>query len=91
MVKTKKIKIDKNLGYYLPLFNELGIKSSITPYFGGDLKLDHHHYLLEPTSELDLFKNSYARNVIFTVNHQQYFLNGSSLHQQDDLLEYESG
>lgn len=82
----KKINIDKNHGYYLPLFNLKGLKSSITPFFGGDLKLDHHHYAIEPTTEVSLFQNNLSRNVIFTVDGRQYFLNGQTSHQQKDTV-----
>lgn len=77
-------KIEYNQGYYLPMFNMHGLKSSITPFFGGDLKLDQHHYALQPVSELDLFSNTLSRNVIFTVNQKQYFLNGQTESQQTD-------
>ncbi len=87
MKKTFDIK--NNLGYYLPLFNLKGLKSSITPYFGGDLKLDQHHYALEPTTEVDLYNNIASRNIIFEVNGTLYFLNGQKEVQQSDDLTYE--
>jgi cellobiose phosphorylase len=90
-VTTKKIsKLSTNDGFYLPLFNLKGLKASITPFFGGDLKLDQHHYLLEPTTEIDLYSNIFSRNVIFDVNSKLYFLNGQTEHQQDDELIYET-
>lgn len=88
---TKRLKLEKNDGYYFPLFNLKGLRSSITPYFGGDLKLDQHHYALEPTTEVDLYHNISGRNVIFDVNDQLYFLNGQTEHQQQDELFYETG
>jgi len=87
MKKTFDIK--NNQGYYLPLFNLKGIKSSITPYFGGDLKLDQHHYALEPTTEVDLYNNISSRNIVFEVNGATYFLNGQTQMQQSDDLTYE--
>lgn len=87
MKKTFDIK--NNQGYYLPLFNLLGLKSSITPYFGGDLKIDQHHYALEPTTEVDLYHNIASRNIIFEVNGATYFLNGQTSIQQSDDLTYE--
>mgnify|MGYP001023969753 CR=1 FL=1 len=84
-------KIEYNQGYYLPLFNMSGLKSSITPFFGGDLKLDQHHYALEPASELSLYANSMSRNVIFTVNQKQYFLNGQTESQQTDEVYLTTG
>lgn len=85
----KTFDIKSNLGYYLPLFNLKGLKSSITPYFGGDVKLDQHHYALEPTTEVDLYNNIASRNIIFDVNGAQYFLNGQTSLQQSDELNYE--
>ncbi|NCU31640.1 MAG: hypothetical protein EOM23_01595, partial [Candidatus Moranbacteria bacterium] len=73
---TKKETFKKNKGYYFPLFNLKGLRSSITPYLGGDLKLDQHHYALEPTTEVDLYNNISSRNVIFVVDGVSYFLNG---------------
>lgn len=85
-VMEKKVKINKNYAQYMPLYNLKGLKSSITPFFGGDIKLDHHHYLLEPTTENDLFSNHMSRNMIFTIDDQMYFLNGDThLQQQDDV------
>jgi len=80
----KTIKITRNDGYYFPLFNLLGLRSSITPFFGGDLKLDQHHYALEPTTEKDLYVNLFSRNVIFDIDDHTYLLNGQTLLQQND-------
>lgn len=88
---TKKETFTKNKGYYFPLFNLKGLRSSITPYLGGDLKLDHHHYALEPTTEVDLYNNISSRNVIFTVDGVSYFLNGQTERQLNDQLTYETG
>lgn len=88
---SKKIVINKNNGMYLPLFNLKGLKASITPFFGGSLSLNHQSYLLTPTSELELYHNTYGRNVIFKVNGKLYFLNGNTLRQQDDEINYEYG
>ncbi len=90
MTTKKLISIKKNDGYYFPLFNLKGMKSSISPYFGGDLKVDYHHYALEPTSKVDLYSNIFSRNVIFDVNHKLYFLNGQTHIQQNDQLTYET-
>ena len=43
-------------GLYLPLAGEEGLKSSITPTFGGDSKTDQNHFLLEPVSIENLQK-----------------------------------
>jgi cellobiose phosphorylase len=85
----KIVKLSRNDGYYFPLFNLLGLRSSITPFFGGDLKLDQHHYALEPTTEVDLYSNIFSRNIIFEINQNKYFLNGQTHLQQNDKLTVE--
>ncbi|WP_441361398.1 GH36-type glycosyl hydrolase domain-containing protein [Acholeplasma laidlawii] len=85
----KKQWIKKNYGQYLPLYNLKQLKSSITPFFGGDIKTDHHHYLLEPTTENDLYDNHMSRNIIFTIDGEMYFLNGNTYLQQNDELHVE--
>lgn len=87
----KTIKIINNNGSYLPLFNLKGLKSSITPFFGGDLKTDHNHYFLEPTTDHNLYQNLMSRNVIFTVNGKKYYLNGQSPEQVPDDVYYTYG
>lgn len=49
-------------GLYLPLAGESGLKSSITPLFGGDSKTDQNHFLLEPVSIENLHNNRNTRN-----------------------------
>ena len=87
----RKEQLKKNDGYYFPLFNLHGMRSSITPYFGGDVKTDQHHYALEPTTEVDVYHNISSRNVVFSVDGAMYFLNGQTQLQQDDELFYETG
>ena len=88
----KNIKhIQSNDGLYYPLFNLKGLRSSITPFFGGDLKTDHHHYALKPTTQVDLFNDCFSRHVMFNVNGETFFLNGQSKQQQHDELIYETG
>lgn len=87
----KKIQITENDGYYFPLFNLKGLRSSITPYGGGDLKLDHHHYVLQPTSELDLYQHTMSRNLFVHVDGKPYLLNGERDYQQDDVVDVETG
>ena len=86
--QTKKLY--KNDGYYFPLFNLGGLRSSMTPYFDGDLKLDHHQYALTPVTEVDLFHHAHGRNVFFKVDGITYFLNGQTKHQEDDELIYQT-
>lgn len=88
----KKIqRINENQGYYFPLFNLKGYKSSITPYFDGDIKLNHHTYALSPTTEIDLFHHVFSRNVVISIKDDIYFLNGDTKLQQNDEVIYETG
>lgn len=47
---------------YFPTAGEDGIKSSVTPCFGGDSKLDQNTFLLEPVSSENLHNNKSSRN-----------------------------
>jgi cellobiose phosphorylase len=88
---TKRVfKLNKNDGFYMPLFNLKGLKSSISPFFAGDLKLDQHHYALEPTTEVDLYHPTFSRNIVFQIDDQMYFLNGQTQKQQADEITYET-
>ncbi|TNF08675.1 MAG: cellobiose phosphorylase [Bacillota bacterium] len=88
----KQIKhITQNDGTYYPLFNLKGLRSSITPFFGGDLKLDHHHFALKPTTQVDLFNDLFSRHVIIACDNEVYFLNGQTEKQQQDEVIYETG
>jgi cellobiose phosphorylase len=88
---TKRVfKLHKNDGFYIPLYNLKGLKSSISPYFAGDVKLDQHHYALEPTTEVDLYHPTFSRNVVFQIDNQMLFLNGQTSFQQQDELIYET-
>ena len=47
---------------YFPLASEAGLKSAVTPNFGGDCKLDQETFLLEPVSSENLHANRGTRN-----------------------------
>lgn len=47
---------------YFPLASEAGLKSAITPFLGGDAKIDQEHFLLEPVSVDNLHNNRSTRN-----------------------------
>ena len=47
---------------YFPVAGEQGIKSSVTPNFGGDSKLDQNAFILEPVSSENLHNNKSTRN-----------------------------
>ena len=82
----KVFKTDKNDGFYFPLYNLKGLKSSITPNMLGDIKIDYHHFLLPPISELGLYEST-GRHVIIYIDDIPYYLSGQSLNQQNDILE----
>lgn len=57
------LKQPENTNYlYFPLASETRIKSSVTPLFGGDAKLDQETFLLEPVSSENLHNNRAVRN-----------------------------
>lgn len=49
---------------YFPIAGEQGIKSSVTPSFGGDSKLDQNTFLLEPVSSENLHNNKSSRILV---------------------------
>lgn len=79
----RRFKLKNNSGLYFPLFNEVGLKSTITPNLLGSIKYDYHHYLTEPISEIGLYE-SYGRHVIFLIDDVFYYLSGKGVNQQDD-------
>lgn len=87
MTYKKVVKLNGNRGYYFPLFNEQGLRSSITPFMGGDVKINQHSFATAPISELDLFLHGLGRNVIFEIDQQLYYLNGQTERQQHDDVE----
>src|SRR5690554_2591135 len=91
MDKKTYIKIKRNQGYYLPLFNFNGAYSSLTPFFGGDFKTDYHHYALKPVNEMDLYNLEFSRNILFEVGGKTYKLNGQTVDQQNDEVTYHYG
>ena len=57
------IKQPENYNYlYFPVAGEKGIKSSVTPNLGGDIKLNQNAFLMEPVSVENLHNNRSVRN-----------------------------
>ena len=53
----------ENYSYlYFPVAGEGGIKSSLTPNFGGDIKINQNAFLMEPVSVENLHNNRSGRN-----------------------------
>ncbi len=78
---------------YMPLFNEHGIKSAITPSLAGDTKLDQFHYGLTPVSAEDLVHSLSGRNVFFNVDNQLWAISGKTPYQKlnNDVVTLEGG
>lgn len=55
-------------GLYFPIASENGIKSCVTPNFGGDAKWNQNAFLLEPVSIANLHNNRSVRNIWFNVD-----------------------
>ena len=77
---TFTINNPENTSYlYFPLASEKGLKSSITPNGGGDIKLDQSTFLLEPVSSENLHNNRSSRNFWITEDHKSaYSIFGTS-------------
>lgn len=64
---TFSVRNPENWNYlYFPIAGLKGLKSAVTPNFGGDAKLDQESFLLEPVSSENLHNNRSTRN--FWVN-----------------------
>ena len=73
----------ENYSYlYFPVANEQGIKSALTPNFGGDSKLDQNTFILEPVSAENLHNNRGVRNFWVKVDGQLWSAMGASARQE---------
>lgn len=60
---TFKMERPENYNYlYFPVAGEHGIKSSLTPNWGGDSKLNQNAFIMEPVSSENLHNNRSGRN-----------------------------
>lgn len=69
-------------GLYFPLAGLRGLKSAVTPDFGGDAKLDQEHFVLEPVSVENLHNNRSTRNFWCCVDGQCWSATGVSAQQE---------
>lgn len=67
---------------YMPLFNEHGILSAITPSLAGDVKLDQFNYGLTPVTSEDLMNGISGRNVFFLVDGDLWSMSGKTPFQK---------
>lgn len=73
----------ENYSYlYFPVANEQGIKSAVTPNFGGDCKIDQNAFLLEPVSAENLHNNRSVRNFWVKVGDTLWSAMGASAAQE---------
>ena len=73
----------ENYSYlYFPVANEQGLKSSVTPNFGGDCKIDQNTFLLEPVSVENLHNNRSVRNFWVKVGDTLWSAVGASAAQE---------
>src|SRR5690554_1598386 len=66
---------------YLPLVNQVGMISNVTPTFNGDAKADQNSFLLLPTSVEDLHNSRSARNFWLLVDGKAWSATGGSAQQ----------
>lgn len=66
---------------YLPLVNQAGMFSSVTPTLNGDAKADQNSFLLLPTSVEDLHNSRSARNFWVLVDGETWSVTGGSAEQ----------
>lgn len=72
---------------YLPLANEEGMMSSITPDLNGDCKTNHNTFLLEPVSSENLHNNKSSRNFWCVIDGKTpWSALGKSSKQQSNLF-----
>ena len=61
--ETFELNMPENYNYqYFPVAGEKGIKSALTPNFGGGSKRNQNEFLLEPVSVENLHNNRSTRN-----------------------------
>ena len=69
-------------GLYLPLASTVGLKSAVTPDFGGDAKTDQNHFLIEPKSIMDLSTDRDTRNFFLILKDGLWSVTGASAAQE---------
>ncbi len=85
-------------GLYLPVAGMTGLKSAVTPDFGGDAKLDQNHFLLAPKSVSNLHSDRDTRNFFCVFADELWSATGASAMQEaarftdaEDITELEAG
>ena len=69
-------------GLYLPLAGMKGLKSAVTPDFGGDAKVDQNHFLIAPKSIMNLSSDRDTRNFFLIYPDGLWSATGTSAAQE---------
>ena len=69
-------------GLYFPVAGPGGLKSCVTPDFGGDAKTDQNHFLLAPKSIEDLNNERDVRNFFCVFPEEIWSAVGASASQE---------
>ena len=81
--ETFTVKKPEDISYlYFPLASETGLKSAITPFLGGDSKIDQETFLLEPVSAENLHNNRSTRNFWCVTDKDCWSAVGASAEQE---------
>ncbi|MEN6316876.1 MAG: cellobiose phosphorylase [Clostridiaceae bacterium] len=71
---------------YLPLCNEAGLMSSVTPALHGDIKTDQHHFIMQPVTIEDLHNSKASRNFWFHVHGEGAWSAAGNSARQNSLI-----
>ena len=71
-------------GLYLPIAGGKGLRSAVSPDFGGDAKLDQNHFLIAPKSVSDLHAGRDTRNFWAVFDNGIWSACGASASQEAD-------
>ncbi len=69
-------------GLYLPVSGNVGLRSAVTPEFGGDSKLDQNHFLIAPKSVSNLHSDRDTRNFFCAFSDGLWSATGVSAGQE---------
>ena len=65
-------------GLYLPVAGNTGLRSAVSPDFGGDAKLDQNHFLIAPKSISNLHADRDTRNFFVVMGDELWSACGAS-------------
>jgi cellobiose phosphorylase len=69
-------------GLYLPVAGNTGLRSAVSPDFGGDSKLDQNHFLIAPKSISNLHSDRDTRNFFCVFEDELWSATGASASQE---------